>query len=218
MLQQDINERTNKVWNWCCAAFTANGKILRFPANTKPDKTYTWRYATRLAEKLEEWDFDDNTSIKFIDTAVTVAKEHRLIHNGLQSLLTPRILELCYKRLQIEERRQRDTIRLIQNTKQLLLSHGATDPYVLLQKPSIFSYCLLTKLYQEGSIPDIYLAFSMSCFRALAVLAKTSPKERAAFPTRADLFILSEKTKKDVNFKKQIRLILENDWRNPWPQ
>lgn len=213
---KSTDERTHKVWKWCCEAFNANGKILRLPGNTQPHKTYSWRYATRLAQRLEEWDFDDATSERFIRTAVTVAKESKLFHYGLQALLRPSIVELCYLRLKQEEQKKTSLIRIIENTRRALIAKEATDPYALLQRQSVFSYCLLTKLYQEGTITDVYLPFSMSCHRALAVLSRTNTRERSLLPSRADLFALADGFKQDTDFIQQIQEALIDDWRNPW--
>lgn len=213
MPDQVNSEQAWKIWDWCQTAFSENGKSLRFPQNTKPEKTYAWRYANKLATKLNEWHFDDETSIKFINVAVKVAKDYKIIHNGIQALLNPRILDLCCDYINREDGRNDTLISTTQATKKFMTDNNVNIE-VLLSKPRIFSRYNITKWYESGLISQEYLAVSKICYASTIKLAELSPTERKIIPSRADLHCIRDGIMRQKDLTKTLSSILKEDWRS----
>jgi len=203
------------VWNWCSDAYLLNGQRLKFPAKTKPQHTYQWRYIKAIAARFAEWQFDDDTCRKFIDLATKYAKDKGVLHKGLAVLHQSNMLDICYKMLQREKDSDKQSLGSLEFIhKWLMRQFGDVDHVgVLLQRPHAEAMCNLTQWYRAHRISELYLAVSKSCCRALARLAESHPDERQMLPKRTKLYLLRCDVAKDIATLKNARKILGDEWR-----
>jgi len=204
-----------KVWNWCSDSYLRHGIRLSFPKNTQPEKTYQWRYCRSLAEKFDEWDFDDETSVRFIDTAVKHAKKIGVLRKGLAVLHQGNMLDVVYSLLQEEATLYSQSIDSIQATKRWMDQQIGSNPplEVLLHRERDGAFCNVTIWYQANKLSALYIALSKSCCKALAKLKKLELDEREMLPKVTDLYRLRYDFLRDVNNLKQARSTLGDDWR-----
>jgi hypothetical protein len=204
-----------KVWNWCIDAYRRCGQTLKFPEATNPTKTYQWRYAARLAKKLEEWEFDDQTSIVFIRHAAEYAKEKRLLRKGLSAFFQSNILDICYDRIDDECEKVDRRLALLRQNHGFLSARADGKPIIniLLSRPEPDSYYNIVDWFDRHRISTMYMAFSRSCTTALSRLSEISPDQRDLLPRPTELFCLMDSLTDNLIFKKQASQILGDDWR-----
>jgi len=211
-------DRIQAVWDWCSEAYLRHGKRLTFPANTDRKKTYQWRYARAIANKFQQWDFDDQTARKFIDIAVNYAKQKGSLHKGLAVLHQSNMLDVCYKKLQEQSDKNGQELDVLASTKKWFdqVTDGNTIN-ILLHRADPRSFSNLTIWYRANRLSPLFLALSHSCTSALTRLQKDNPDERTMLPTAARLFSLRSKIVQDLNTFKQARRIFKTDWRELCP-
>ena len=204
-----------KVWNWCVEAYRRCGQTLKFPEATNPTKTYQWRYAARLAGQLEEWEFDDQTSIVLIRCAAEYAKEKRLLRKGLSAFFQSNILDICYDRIDSECEEVDCRLALLSRNYGFLSARADGKPFinVLLSRPAPDSYYKIVEWFERHRVSTIYMALSKSCTAALSRLSKLSPEQRGLLPGSAELFCLMGELTDDITFKRQAVQVLGDDWR-----
>jgi hypothetical protein len=204
-----------RTWKWCQEAFAAQGVKLTFPKNTNPQKTYQWRYVTKLAQKIDEWELDKPTARAFINIAVGYMKEKKLLHKGLSVFFQGNMADVCYDRM------QKHTSAADKRTEQLRIAHefvvsrcnSKSAVALFLNRESFGKLRNIVRWYKNGDITDIYLATSTACTEALAKLAIVAPNERLLLPTESELYCLAINLTKDGNFRTKAKIILDNDWR-----
>jgi len=206
---------TKKVWLWCQDAYAKHGCRLRFPKDTNPQKTYQWRYAARLAEKLEEWDFDEQTSKAFIELAVGYVKEHKLLRKGLSVFFQTNILQVCYDRIDDYCRGSVDKITVLERSRDFVDAklHNRSRCNLLLDRSRLDEYANIVEWFESHKIGTLYLALSKSCASALAKLAESAPEQRGLLPSSADLFCLRSEIVNDDVERQKAEEILGSDWR-----
>ena len=202
------------VWEWCSEAYLQLGHRLAFPANTDRTKTYQWRYLRSIATKFVEWEFDDQTSKQFIETAARYCKNAGLLCKGLAALHQSNLLQVCYDEMQKKidsSRSHADSIR----ATNIWLSERSSGDLVktLLRRRDPDEFCNITKWFQSSRLPKLYLALSKSCSIALARLSKTHPEEREALPRTTTLYMLRSEFLKDPSNVSEVKSILGQDWR-----
>ena len=200
-------DRILDVWQWCSEAYIQYGRKLTFPAHTDPSKTYQWRYAKAIAQKFEEWDFDEPTAKKFIGIAIERSKILGIMHKGLAALHQKNLLDLCYKILQEECKNNNQDIELIKFTKDWLSGRAQNSELtqVLLDRNDPDSFCNLVKWYQASKISDLYLSLSKSCKRAMSAIEGTD--ERTLLPKATILHKVRAKFMEDPTNKKELKKI-----------
>jgi hypothetical protein len=208
------DERIMTVWDWCSEAYIRSGFKLQFPAKTDPTKTYQWRYARAIANKFNEWDFDDPTAKQFITIAIAHTKEAGVLRKGLAALHQSNLLEICYKKLQSmsdDTCQSIDSMRLIRDW----LDKRSNGDLVgtMLHRNDVDELCNLVKWVNASRISPLYLSLSRSCGRALARLAKSNLEERELLPKTTKLYILRSEFTEDAENVKQAINIFGADWR-----
>jgi len=209
------DETVWKVWNWCVEAYREYGQTLKFPEATDPTKTYQWRYAARLARKLEEWEFDDQASIIFIHYAAQYAKEKRLLRKGLAVFFQSNTLDICYDRIDGKCEEVDRHLALLRQNRGFLLAraNGKSLTGILLSRPAPDSYYNIVEWFERHCLSTLYMAVSKSCTVALSRLSRISPEQHSLLPGKAELFCLLGSSTDNITFKKQAAQILGNDWR-----
>lgn len=208
-----ISVSIEAIWNWCQDEYLRHGINLSFPKNTDPQKTYQWRYLTRLAQKFIEWEFNEVTARKFLSIAVDYAQANRLLRKGLSVMFQSNFLKVCHDRMETEVQRSQNALQLLTETHNWLRSKiGAADPAVILLARRIpVSYCNLTLWFQASRIIPLYLALSKICYK---VLSRLAPSERSLFPTLPQLYLIRSKFLEDSVASKQAHELFNNDWRS----
>lgn len=209
------DERIWAIWNWCSDAYLRNGQRLKFPTNTNPINTYQWRYVKAIAQRFEDWQFDDDTCRKFINLATKYAKDKGVLRKGLSVLHQSNMLDICYEMLQREKQFNDQSSNSLESIHSWLQrKFGDEKPLrVLLDRPREGAMCNLTQWYKANRITEQYLAVSKTCCKALARLGRTHPEERRLLPKQTRLYLLRCDIARDVKTLKKARMILGTDWR-----
>ncbi len=211
-------DRITQVWSWCKDAFARRGSILKFPEHTEPHKTYQWRYAKRLAETLEEWEFDDHTAIAFIDSAASYVKERKLLHKGLSAFFQSNILEVCYDRLESQQCNEIKKLESLRSTREFLDGQIRPTTRALLNRQRLGARYNIVEWFTSGNICKLYLALSASCTYVLGVVAKQDQLQRTLLPSSAELFCERSAIDRDQSLRREAEAILGSDWRKLCPR
>lgn len=213
----NTEDRVQEVWQWCSEAYIQHGIKLSLPKNTDPQKTYQWRYARSLAKKFEQWDFDEQTSRRFIAVALKHIKNSRS-NKGLAIFHQNNLLDAIYKELQKEISTNRDSLGSLEASHQWVIGHvGNNMVRSLLCRSDLDSFTNIVRWHQASKLSDLYLSLSYSCFKALAILARSKDRsdldERRLLPSAARLYLLRSEFVNDVSRMKKAQEILQSDWR-----
>lgn len=208
------DERILSIWEWCRDAFSQYGIKLSFPLNTDPSKTYQWRFAKSIANKFDAWNFDEETSKKFIHIAVAHAKSKNILKKGLAALHQNNMLEYCYKVLTSQQLEFNSQIETISRMKLWIDSKiGDNDPMkVLLNRQDKRSLPNIIIWYQSSQLSDVYIALSKSCSKALNKI--TDMSEKRLLPSISALYLIRSEFLSEANNKRQILKILGKDIAN----
>lgn len=212
-------ERIFEVWDLCVTAYLQHGRKLSFPKHTDPRKTYQWRYVKALASKIDEWDFDEETTISFLNIAVRHTKECGMLNKGLSALHQGNMLQICYDELQKSEDNNNQSITSLKLIKKWFDNTiGDKDPVkFLLKRKDRDAFCNLVLWYQASKISPLYLSLSRSCGRAMARLAKIDQDERSFLPKSTKLYLTRTKFIADSSNKQQAIKLFKDDWRELCP-
>lgn len=212
---KDAEDRIWEIWQWCSESYLQHGKKIQFPKHTDPKKTYQWRYARALANKLDSWGFDEETSKSFIDIAIKYAKDHGMLNKGMAALHQENMLQICYDKLKNEENSNDQNIRSLSNIKSWLDKQTGQKTLLktLLKRRDRESFCNLTYWYEASKISPLYLSLSRSCGLALAKLDEQRPDERIILPSTSSLCGIRTSFLKDNSNRTQARRIFGDDWR-----
>ncbi len=206
------------IWQMCTQAYLQIGnRKLAFPAQTDRTKTYQWRFLERLNNKFTEWKFTDALKKEYIEAAVTHAKQYKLLDKGLALLHQSNIMKLCYKHVTDKVQRVENSLDTVIRVRKFLVEqmpNGITYKG-LLHRQSIGSATNLTRWYQAGHLPALFIAISRSCGLAVSELAKSDINERKVLPNDSSLFILRHTFLGEPGIKLKLRSILQDDWRVP---
>jgi hypothetical protein len=209
------DEQVWETWNLCSDAYVRHGRKLAFPKNTPPTKTYQWRYAKSLATKFEEWAFDNDTAMKFIDVAVKHAKRNHTLHKGLAALLQGNLPQICYAAVTREEENSQQSLKSLELMKEWLDRQIGVRPPVttLLSRSTPHAFCNIAMWYQSSRLSPLFLALSRNCGRALAKLSGQDQTERSTMPSVTDLYRMRSDFVADRHVAKQAQAIFGTDWR-----
>lgn len=209
-----VDDRVMAVWEWCSEAYLQNGMRISFPANTDPHKTYQWRFVSSIANKFNEWGFDDETAKRFIAVAVREAKQRGVLKKGLAALHQSNMLDICY---QIVTSQQKDNIGQIDSLtpmKQWFDSQiGNSDPLkILLHRRDRNSLSNIVTWYQASKLSDLFLALSKVCNQAVARL-QDNVIERRLLPATTTLYLIRSEFLAERNNMKAAKTLFGTDWR-----
>ena len=204
-----------RTWKWCQEAFAKHGIKLAFPKNTNPQKTYQWRYVTRLTYKIDEWGLDKQTARAFINFAVSYVKEKRLLHKGLSVFFQNNMMDICYSRMQQHSANACNRIERFRTAHKFIETRcgNRSEVAVLLSRESFDKMRNVVRWYKSGDIPITYLATSVACTEALTRLVVVAPDERSLLPSESELYCAAIDFSRDEDLRSQARTILGKDWR-----
>ena len=206
---------TLRTWQLCQDAFASQGRKLAFPKHADPKKTYQWRHAAKLAQKIDEWGFDKTTAKAFINFAVGYANERRLLHKGLSVFFQNNMLDICCERMRKHSVRLSSRIDQLRSSLKFITIKCGERSMVdaLLDRESFGRLRNIVRWFESGDLNPIYLAVSSSCTTALVKLAEVDAGERRLLPSKSELYCLAVDFSKDDNFQSQAKMVLGNDWR-----
>lgn len=208
-------ERIWEIWDLCVSAYLQYGRKLSFPKHTDPHKTYQWRYIKALVAKIDEWEFDEETTKSFLNIAVRHTKERGLLNKGLAAFHQSNMLQICYDELQKSEDNNNQSIsslKLIRRWMDNTIGDQKPVP-LMLKRRDPDAFCNIVLWYQASKLSPLYLSLSRSCGKAIAKLAKIDPHERLMLPKSTELYRIRTRFLADQTNKQQAQQILENDWR-----
>jgi len=209
---KDSDERNEilNLWHMCSDAYLLHGSKLIMPKNTPFHKTYQWRYLKKLYNKIREWDFDETTTRVFINTAIQHAKETGKLHKGLSALLQSNILDICYKKLERHEKKNLDDIDRIRYAQEFFDDNNVTVD-ILLKRRNLKSFCNMMIWYDNRKIPDVFIALSKKCSRALKKLMDFDHDERILLPSQNKLYLIRTEFSNDIGNVRNARKIMLSD-------
>jgi hypothetical protein len=210
------DERINTVFTWCQKSFSNVGHKLQFPKGTDPRKTYKWQHVKKLAYKLAEWEFDDDTSRTFIDQVAQHARDNKLLRKGLSAFFQSNILEVCNERLEQSQKRSDSALTSLSRTHDFLVreSNGRPIRFCLVDRADPNAFFNLVTWFETGKITTTYLAVSEECRKALIRIKKTDPDQRELLPSTLNLFAKFKQCSCNLDFSNQAQKILGKDWRS----
>jgi len=199
-----------RIWEICVAVYLQHGHRLALPEKTDLKRTYQWRYATLISQKFAEWDFDEQTATKFIKIAINRAKERGVLKKGLAVLHQKNMLEVCFKLMDAESTRNDSVLEQLQSAQRFMLEKTKGNVAAMLERQNLDAFANIVIWYRSNRVPDIYLALSKACWKALSLLTTT---DRAMMPSKAKLYTLREQFIADDNNCKAAMALLGKDWR-----
>lgn len=178
------------VWQYCFESYLRRGIKLKLPNAKDYTKTYQWRFIKAITKKFKEWEFDQDTSKRFIDIAIDHAKELGVINKGLAVLHQQNMMSICYKKLKNEADSNVHMVKRLESTLDFLDSLSLSDIRVyLLKRPTRQAFSNLTSLYFAKKLSLEFLALSKSAISALNAIEVTHPHEREMLPSDASLYL-----------------------------
>lgn len=213
--QPASDDRILTIWDWCFQAYLRHGRRISFPKGTDPTKTYQWRFARSLANKIDEWEFDDDTARQFINVAVKYAKNKGLLNKGLAAFHQSNMLQVCYDELQKMQRNRDRTADILSDSHRWVQDKTAgKDPIrCMLGRIHYDAMCNLSLWYQSSKITPLYMSLSRNCSRALTRLAKRDPAERGLLPSDIELYRMRIKFLADDENRSAAVTVLGEDLR-----
>lgn len=205
-------ERIWQVWGWVQEEYLRHKRRLTFPTGTDPRKTYHWRYLRAIVEKFDRWDLDADTSRRYLAVAVARAAELKLLHKGLSAVHQRNLLEATHAALKKHKQSSKCEQEMLRGVAEWMRRFD--DPLgALLKKPNPDAPSQVVVWYQANKLTGLYLALSICCLKALAVVAKKSPEQRRLVPSSADLHLLWARWTSNKNNLAIAREILGDDLR-----
>lgn len=184
--EQTQDERVLKAYAIFKRTMRRYGKEVSFPNKTEPKKTYNWRYLTKFLEKFDELQMDDRYMPRIIHAIVHHAKSHHLLERGIAMLNRNDILKLSISQLERDLLQEKESIRLIRQSYDYVMSQSTGGKLSDLLKTRINknAYTNLTRWYKASLVSLGYIAVSRSCRKALSSL---DDNEARAFPSFEEL-------------------------------
>jgi hypothetical protein len=178
------------VWQYCFESYLRQGIKLKLPNAKDYTKTYQWRFIKSITKKFKEWDFDPDTCQRFIDIAITHAKELGVINKGLSVLHQQNMMNICYKKLKNEADSNVHMIKRLESTLDFLDSLDVSNLRVyLMKRPTKQALTTLTSLFFAKKISLEFMALNKAAISVLNVLEATHPHERDMLPSDATLYL-----------------------------
>lgn len=211
----EFDDRTMKIWDWCSSYYLRYGRRLSFPKNTDIRKTYQWRYVTAISKKFMEWDFDNETSMKVLQLAISHSHNAGTLQKGLTAILQNNIIDICLKELKIESDSDSRLIGSLKSMNSWFSRKLGDKDYfrMLLEREDEDALCNFTNWYQSSLLSPLYISLSKSCMAALSVLTGNYEMERELLPTNACLYLLRSEFTLNKNNVSSARDIFAHDWR-----
>lgn len=204
-----------KTWDLCKSAFAEHGHILRFPAGTNHRRTYQWRYATRLTQKFQDWEFDDGLATFFISTAVAYIRKRGLLRKGMTAFFQANLLDICCREAEKAYGRRNQLLNNVRESHAFIQSvteHSNTTTQLVIRKSFADDYNLV-RWYRAGRVSLMYLSVSAICAKAICRIAAMSPQQRQLLPDAKEFTAQYVEITSDSVLKSQLQNILGSDWR-----
>lgn len=204
------NDKVMRVFDLCSRIYADFGLKIKFPEGTDPTKTYHWRYASIISQQLQEWEFDEETSDKFIRVAVGYAKSNGLLAKGLSLLCQKNLLKVCYDKLQSESSKAKSAAASVADSAKWVSAQVGSKDVVkaMLRRERAGGYCNLVRWFTERRVSTLYLALSKSASKAMASM---SPSDRAALPSQSSLYLLRTEFTRNEDNRAAAKLALGGD-------
>lgn len=182
------------VWQWCFESYLRYNIKLKLPFAKDYTKTYQWRFVKAITDKFNDWGFNDDTCRRFIDIAVTHAKELGVLHKGLSILHQHNMMDICYKKLKTENERSDFILDRLVDTKKFLESLKMANYKIhMLRRNHNKALSNFTTLYMSKMLPIEFISLNKCSIDIIACLENIDPEERRLLPTDAALYLCRKK-------------------------
>jgi len=198
-----------KIFEWYKSAMISVGCFAKFPKNTNPAKTYTFRALSKFANKMVELDLDDNMIKFFIKTIVRYAKRNKLLNKGAYLLTMNSILEICYDELIKNDFNHGGLESSLRNDKNFVSSLGVDRNEIFNKLVEPISYGHIPGIIYYYNLDKIALPFLSLSKICNLVLQNLCEKDRSELPSQ--ITILKTRVKLLSNHDHIINDILKND-------
>lgn len=208
---QTPDERIRLFFKYLQKAFKNANIRIKFPKDTDPTKTYTWRYLKHFAEKVDEWGVSDETAYKLIDAITDYSKKHKLLNRGVSILASDKILEIGYEAIKGQVQMEDNIYHKLGLDRKIIESINGSKVTMLLKREPEKALPNIVKWYTQGKLSTLYIALSKSCGAAMASL---NSFERSFLPPIGELLDIKQKCLKNAIVKNKIKFIFGDDWAN----
>lgn len=183
-----------EVWQWCFESYLRHNIKLKLPIAKDYTKTYQWRFVKAITDKFNDWDFNNDTCKRFIDIAVTHAKELGVLHKGLSILHQHNMMDICYKKLKSENERSDFILEKIIDTKRFLESLKLSNyKLYMLKRNHNKALTNFTTLFMSRMIHTEFISLNRCSIDIVNCLDSIDPDERKLLPTDAALYLCRKK-------------------------
>lgn len=187
-------------------------KLVAFPKNTDPKKTYAWRYLVQFIDRVDSLELGEKDLDLIIPAVVCQAHKSGLLHRGIAILDQKDLLSSCQTKLEYEAKGERTAIESIKRSKSFVWRYarekGLSVCDALAYRASRQAYANITSWYETNQISASYLAVSGCCKRAFGTL---SLSELKLFPTAKNLLKIRLSLTGREDLLVQLRTILADD-------
>lgn len=178
-----------EVWEWCFDIYLKHNIRLKFPKNTDYTKTYQWRYVKSICNKFNEWEFDRDTAIAFIEIAVAYAKELKVLEKGLAVLHQGNMLNICYERLRSKDNDKENLLARLQYSYDHMAGISGDLFKYLIGRNSSRDFHQLTNDYMNNKICMEAISLVKPARKALKMISERDKIEAQILPDIGRLYI-----------------------------
>ena len=151
------------------------GKVVSFPKNTDPSKTYYWRYLRNFIDRCEKLDLDDDILSNVIEAMIIEAKRRKILHCGMSILTKIEPMGACQRKLERDIQDQTQALGNLERTYFFLQRQLTESKYndlfdLLINKSNKKARPNIICWYDSNQISLGYLAVSRVCKKVLHAL------------------------------------------------
>ena len=203
-----------QILRWCHLALAPTRQLI-LPPIAKLIKTYQWRHAQRISERLGAQNLDAAAAHAFIQAAAQYIRRRGLFRQGLSAFLLAEVWQGAGEILQRKQESTRTVLAALRRSCSFLDSFGnVSRSRLLCKRAHLGEQCNLTVWFLTDRLELPFLALSRSAKEALAYVRHTDLAERELLPSRVELYMICAKMMVDSDFIEQAKQILKDDWRS----
>jgi hypothetical protein len=160
------------------------GKMISFPKNTDPRKTYSWRYVLNFVKKFDENELPNESMTMVIGAIIKHANERGMIDRGFAILGHGDLLSIIHQKLAHDVNEEHDILMLVSKSHEFLTQQ---DKGALTNYSTRNGFANITRWYESGHLDINHIAISKICRRSLNAIKS---HERGLFPDTKSLYKL----------------------------
>lgn len=142
-----------------------------------------------ICNKFNEWEFDRDTAIAFIEIAVAYAKELKVLEKGLAVLHQGNMLNICYERLRSKDNDKENLLARLQYSYDHMAGISGDLFKYLIGRNSSRDFHQLTNDYMNNKICMEAISLVKPARKALKMISERDKIEAQILPDIGRLYI-----------------------------